>query len=99
MVEVLRVNSFSRCKSYDRRGRAFLDGNFVDFETELETFLVLAAKYLQGNIKEIPLSDAEHPRFTLDTPPYEEAAGVNGWPQKNALLPARDGVCWHNATT
>ncbi|MBP1085399.1 MULTISPECIES: hypothetical protein [Pseudomonas] len=89
MVEVLVVKSLTRPKSYDRRGRIFVDGHFVDFETELETFLALAVKYLKGNIKEVLLSDAEHPLFTLDAPHYEEASRFDGWPKNTVLLPAR----------
>lgn len=89
MVEILAVKSLTRPKSYDRRGRVFVDGHFADFETELETFLALAVKYLQGNIKEVLPSDSEHPLFTLEAPPYEEASRFYGWPKHTALLPAR----------
>lgn len=93
MVDVLVVKSLTRPKSYDRRGRVFVGGHFIDFETELETFLALAVKYLQGNIKEVLLPDAEHPLFTLETPDYEDASRFDGWPKNTALLPARKLHC------
>lgn len=91
MVEALMLVSLTRHQSYDRRGRSFVDGHFVDFETELETFRALAAKYLKCNIKEILPSDAEHPRFTLDTAHNEVTSG-DDWARNTTLLPAKGGV-------
>ncbi|AUZ46453.1 hypothetical protein BOP93_12895 [Pseudomonas orientalis] len=51
MVEVLMLVGLTRHQIYDQRGRTFVDGHFVDFETKLGTFRALAAKYLKCNLK------------------------------------------------
>jgi hypothetical protein len=87
---VLIVNGFTRQVSYDRRGRVFVGGHFVDFETEVDTFRALAEKYLRGALKEASFLGAEHPVFTVETPPYAPSVQPDDlWGGKIVLLPAQ----------
>lgn len=92
MNDVLIVNGFTRRVSCDRRGRFFVDGHFVDFESETDTFRALAKKYLRGVLKEVPSSGADHPVFSVDAPSHEPSFNIDGeWGGKTVLLPAQQG--------
>lgn len=47
---------FTRKTSCDRRGRVFVDGLFLEFESEIDTFKALATKYLKGTLLVDPLN-------------------------------------------
>lgn len=56
--------SSTRPVNFDRRGRLFIDGLFLEFEDEVETFKALAAKYLHGSLI-VASSTVNHPMFVV----------------------------------
>lgn len=60
--------SFERQVSRDRRGRIFVDSMFLEFESEQDTFLALAAKYLNCSLILDPTSIGA-PKFVVDIQP------------------------------
>lgn len=89
-MELVTVSRLTRSQVCDRRGRIFLDGYFVDFETELETFRALASKYLKGNIREILTACADHPIFTVEAPLCDDPFRTT-WEHIAIQLPANQG--------
>ena len=59
------MNNMTATTVTDRRGRVFVNGIFLDFEGEIDTFRALAKKYLiQQELKEVALlSDPPQIRF------------------------------------
>jgi len=56
---------FERQVSIDRRGRVFVDSMFLEFESEQDTFLALAAKYLSCSLAIDP-SSIGAPKFIVE---------------------------------
>lgn len=63
------MNKTSIETTVDRRGRIFINGVFLSFEDEKETFKALAKRYLIGELHETHLlSDPPQVRFDIKTP-------------------------------
>ncbi|SPO69498.1 protein of unknown function [Pseudomonas sp. JV241A] len=54
----------ARSVNFDRRGRLFMDGLFLGFEDEVETFKALADKYLHGSLS-VALCTSRRPMFVV----------------------------------
>lgn len=83
----LAVKSYARALTRDRRGRVFLDGLFVDYEAEVETFRALAARYLVGQLRECSEAGADGPLFVVDSTTAERAGEPGEWKHEMVTLP------------